>query len=294
MKKIAFFKYLLSMVFMFFLAFAHADPVLTKLWESKADFKLPESVVFDKENNILYVSNMQGDPFSKDGNGFISKVDLNGNIVKLKWIEGLHAPKGLAISKGKLYVGDVDQLIEIDIKAGKISKKLDAAGASFLNDVTVDTYGNVYVSYTFTDTIYRLNTFGQLTTWLYSPKLEAPKGLHYEKGQIIVGSWGHPTDGFAPAVVGHLKTIALKNKEIKSLGNAKPVGTLDGVESDGNGGYFVADWVGGNLLHIKADGNFKVLEKLSQGAADHEVIHDKKILIMPLMNDGKLVAFKIK
>ena len=294
MKKIAFFKYLLSMVFMFFLAFAHADPVLTKLWESKADFKLPESVVFDKENNILYVSNMQGDPFSKDGNGFISKVDLDGKIVKLKWIDGLNAPKGLAISKGKLYVGDVDQLIEIDIKAGKISKKLDAAGASFLNDVTVDTYGNVYVSDTFTDTIYRLNTFGQLTTWLYSPKLEAPNGLHYEKGQIIVGSWGHPTDGFAPAVVGHLKTIALKNKEIKSLGNAKPVGTLDGVESDGNGGYFVADWVGGNLLHIKADGNFKVLEKLSQGAADHEVIHDKKILIMPLMNDGKLVAFKIK
>jgi sugar lactone lactonase YvrE len=279
---------------MFSLAFAHADPVLTKLWESKADFKLPESVVFDKENNILYVSNMQGDPFSKDGNGFISKVDLDGKIIKLKWIEGLHAPKGLAISKGKLYVGDVDQLIEIDIKAGKISKKLDAAGASFLNDVTVDTYGNVYVSDTFTDTIYRLNTFGQLTTWLYSPKLEAPNGLHYEKGQIIVGSWVHPTDGFAPAVVGHLKTIALKNKEIKSLGNAKPVGTLDGVESDGNGGYFVADWVGGNLLHIKADGNFNVLEKLSQGAADHEVIHDKKILIMPLMNDGKLVAFKIK
>ena len=294
MKKITFFKYLFSMVFMFSLAFAHADPVLTKLWESKADFKLPESVVFDKENNILYVSNMQGDPFSKDGNGFISKVDLDGKIVKLKWIDGLNAPKGLAISKGKLYVGDVDQLIEIDIKAGKISKKLDAAGASFLNDVTVDTYGNVYVSDTFTDTIYRLNTFGQLTTWLYSPKLEAPNGLYYEKGQIIVGSWGHPTDGFAPAVVGHLKTIALKNKEIRSLGNAKPVGTLDGVESDGNGGYFVADWVGGNLLHIKADGNFKVLEKLSQGAADHEVIHDKKILIMPLMNDGKLVAFKIK
>ena len=294
MKKIVFFKYLSSMVFMFSLAFAHADPVLTKLWESKADFKLPESVVFDKENNILYVSNMHSDPFTKDGNGFISKVDLDGKIVKLKWIDGLNAPKGLAISKGKLYVGAVDQLIEIDIKAGKISKKLDAAGASFLNDVTVDTYGNVYVSDMFTDTIYRLNTSGHLTTWLYSPKLEAPNGLHYEKGQIIVGSWGHPTDGFAPAVVGHLKTIALKNKEIKSLGNAKPVGTLDGVESDGNGGYFVSDWVGGNLLHIKADGNFKVLEKLSQGAADHEVIHDKKILIMPLMNDGKLVAFKIK
>ena len=294
MKKITFFKYIFSVVFLFSVSFASADPVLTKLWETKADFKLPESVVFDKENDILYVTNMQGDPFSKDGNGFISKVDLDGNIVDLKWIEGLNAPKGLVISKGKLYAGDVDQLIEIDIKSGKVTKKHNAVGASFLNDVTADTYGNIYVSDTFSDTIFRLNTFGQLTTWLYSPKLEAPNGLHYEKGTLIVGSWGHPTDGFAPAIVGHLKVVELKNKEIKSLGNAKPVGTLDGVESDGNGGYFVADWVGGNLLHIKADGNFKVLKKLSQGAADHEVIHDKKILIMPLMNDGKLVAFKIK
>lgn len=294
MKKLTVSKIIISVLIFTLSTLSNAAPELSKLWESKADFKLPESVVYDKENDILYVSNMQGDPFTKDKNGFISKVDLDGNIIELKWIKGLNAPKGLAISKGKLFVGDVDQLVEIDIKSGKVSKKHNAAGASFLNDVTVDTKGNVYVSDTFTDTIFRLNTFGQLTTWLYSPKLEAPNGLHYEKGHLIVGSWGHPTDGFAPSVVGHLKTIALKNKEIKSLGNGQPVGTLDGVESDGNGGYFVADWVGGNLLHIKADGNFKVLKKLSQGAADHEVIHEKKILIMPLMNDGKLVAFKIK
>ena len=294
MKKFTVSKIIISVLIFTLSTLSNAAPELSKLWESKADFKLPESVVYDKENDILYVSNMQGDPFTKDKNGFISKVDLDGNIIELKWIKGLNAPKGLAISKGKLFVGDVDQLVEIDIKSGKVSKKHNAAGASFLNDVTVDTKGNVYVSDTFTDTIFRLNTFGQLTTWLYSPKLEAPNGLHYEKGQLIVGSWGHPTDGFAPSIVGHLKIIALKNKEIKSLGNGQPVGTLDGVESDGNGGYFVADWVGGNLLHIKADGNFKVLKKLSQGAADHEVIHEKKILIMPLMNDGKLVAFKIK
>ena len=45
-----------------------------KIWETKADFKLPESVIYDKENDILYVSNMQDDPFKKDKNGFISKV----------------------------------------------------------------------------------------------------------------------------------------------------------------------------------------------------------------------------
>jgi sugar lactone lactonase YvrE len=241
---------------------------------------------------------MQGDPFTKDKNGFISKVDVDGKIIKLKWIEGLNAPKGLTISKGKLYAADVNELVEIDIKKSKITKKLEAAGATFLNDVTVDTNGNIYVSDMFNDSIYKLDSFGQLTKWLYSPKLEAPNGLHYEKGQLIVASWGHPTNGFAPSVVGHLKSISLKNKEIKSLGNGQPVGTLDGIESDKNGNYFVSDWVGGNLLYIQPDGNFKSLVTLTQGAADHEVIHDKNLLILPMMNiddgSGKLIAFEIK
>tara|TARA_B100000767_G_scaffold183431_1_gene171238 strand:- start:3416 stop:4300 length:885 start_codon:yes stop_codon:yes gene_type:complete len=294
MKKLTLSKIIISLLIITLSTISNAAPELSKLWETKADFKLPESVIYDKENDILYVSNMQDDPFKKDKNGFISKVDLDGNILKLKWVKGLNAPKGLAISKGKLYVGDVDQLVEIDIKKGKISNRYDAVGAALLNDVAADSKGNIYVSDTFTDTIYRLNTFGQLTKWLYSPKLQAPNGLHYEKGQLIVGSWGHPTDGWAAAEVGHLKTISLKTKKIKSLGNGKAVGNLDGVESDGKGAYYVADWVGGKLFLIQPNGRFKVVLDLSQGVADHEVIHEKNIIIIPMMLEGKLVTYKIK
>jgi sugar lactone lactonase YvrE len=293
MKKLTVSKIIISVLILTLSTISNAAPELTKLWETKADFKLPESVIYDKENDVLYVSNMQDDPFKKDKNGFISKVDLDGNILKLKWVKGLNAPKGLAISKGKLYVGDVDQLVEIDIKKGKVSNKYDAIGAALLNDVAADTKGNIYVSDTFTDTIYRLNTFGQLTKWLYSPKLQAPNGLHYEKGQLIVGSWGHPTDGWSAAEVGHLKTISLKTKKIKSLGSGKAVGNLDGVESDGKGAYYVADWVGGKLLHIQRNGYFKEVLKLSQGVADHEIIHDKNIIIIPMMLEGKLITYKI-
>ena len=293
MKKLTVSKIIISVLILTLSTISNAAPELTKLWETKADFKLPESVIYDKENDVLYVSNMQDDPFKKDKNGFISKVDLDGNILKLKWVKGLNAPKGLAISKGKLYVGDVDQLVEIDIKKGKVSNKYDAIGAALLNDVAADTKGNIYVSDTFTDTIYRLNTFGQLTKWLYSPKLQAPNGLHYEKGQLIVGSWGHLTDGWSAAEVGHLKTISLKTKKIKSLGSGKAVGNLDGVESDGKGAYYVADWVGGKLLHIQRNGYFKEVLKLSQGVADHEIIHDKNIIIIPMMLEGKLITYKI-
>ncbi|MFL2980961.1 MAG: SMP-30/gluconolactonase/LRE family protein [Methylophilaceae bacterium] len=293
MKRFTLSKVIFSILIFTLSTILNAAPEFNKIWETNAAFKLPESVIYDKENEILYVSNMQDDPFKKDKNGFISKVDLNGKILKLKWIKGLNAPKGLAISKGKLYVGDVDQLVEIDIKKGKIIKKHDAIGAALLNDVAADTKGNIYVSDTFTDTIYRLNTFGQLTKWLYSPELQAPNGLHYEKGQLIVGSWGHPTDGWSAAEVGHLKIISLKTKKIKSLGNGKAVGNLDGVESDGNNAYYVADWVGGKLLHIQKNGSFKEVLKLSQGVADHEVIHDKNMIIIPMMLEGKLITYKI-
>ena len=293
MKRFTLSKVIFSILIFTLSTILNAAPEFNKIWETNAAFKLPESVIYDKENEILYVSNMQDDPFKKDKNGFISKVDLNGKILKLKWIKGLNAPKGLAISKGKLYVGDVDQLVEIDIKKGKIIKKHDAIGAALLNDVAADTKGNIYVSDTFTDTIYRLNTFGQLTKWLYSPELQAPNGLHYEKGQLIVGSWGHPTDGWSAAEVGHLKIISLKTKKIKSLGNGEAVGNLDGVESDGNNAYYVADWVGGKLLHIQKNGSFKEVLKLSQGVADHEVIHDKNMIIIPMMLEGKLITYKI-
>ena len=156
MKLLTLSKLFLSILFISFSGILFAEPQLSMLWETKAEFKLPESVIYDKENDFLYVSNMQGDPFTKDKNGFISKVDLDGNVIKLKWIEGLNAPKGLTISKGKLYVADVNELVEIDIKTGKITKKLEAAGATFLNDVTVDTNGNIYVSDMLNDTIYKL------------------------------------------------------------------------------------------------------------------------------------------
>ena len=80
MKKLNVSKIIFSVLIITLSSILNAAPELSKLWETKAEFKLPESVIYDKENDVLYVSNMQDDPFKKDKNGFISKVDLDGNI----------------------------------------------------------------------------------------------------------------------------------------------------------------------------------------------------------------------
>ena len=51
-----------------------------KVWETEKVLKIPESVLYDEIRNQIYVSNINGKPTEKDGNGFISLLDREGNI----------------------------------------------------------------------------------------------------------------------------------------------------------------------------------------------------------------------
>lgn len=273
----------------------YSDDHMEIVWETEKIFELPESVIYDSKNDVLYVSNITDHPFNKDGTGYISKIGLDGSIIEKKWINKLNAPKGLTISNDKLYIADVDELVEVDIEKGKITNKYKGYGSVCMNDVTADKYGNVYVGDTYNDTIYRLNQFGQLPAWFYSPGL-APNGIHIddEEGNLIVGSWGAVMEGWGtPELKGSLKSINIHTKKIKDLGK-KPIGNLDGIESDGKGAYFVTDWTGAKLYRIKKNGKFKVIAEVGKGAADHEVILDKNLVIIPIMAEGKVIALKVK
>lgn len=49
---------------------------LHELWAIEHIFSMPESAVIDAERNAIYVSNVN--VYAKDGNGFISRVNLDG------------------------------------------------------------------------------------------------------------------------------------------------------------------------------------------------------------------------
>ena len=270
-----------------------ASPLLVPAWQSDSHFEAPESVVFDAQQQRLFVSNVNGNPNDADGNGYISTLSLDGKLLKQHWLKGFNAPKGLALVGDLLYVADINELVVINTAQQKIVQRYKAPKAIFLNDVAADTKGNIYVSDMVTNTIHRLSgdTF---EVWLQSEQLEQPNGLLVEGDNLIVGSWGVMTDGFATEVAGHLKTIDLKSKKIQSLGNKTPVGNLDGVEVDGKGNYFVTDWMNGKLLHITPAGHSTTLIALSQGSADHTVLLEQNLVIIPMMLTGNVIAFEIK
>jgi DNA-binding beta-propeller fold protein YncE len=278
---------------------------VNKLWETLPNLKNPESVAYAPKQNVLFVSNVNGKPDQKDQNGFISKVSLsNGSIIDLNWVTGLDAPKGIAISNdgSKLYVSDITNLVEIDIASGKIIKRFNAPGSTFLNDVVSDNQGNIYVSDTGTNIIYKLDaalgnsTSSSLQVWLHSPQLNGPNGLHIDNNEnkLVVVSLGPLTK-----IGGGIEVIDIKNKTISSLGKAgttSPFGGLDGIESDfSNTHYYVTDNPAGKVYIVKADGTGygTLIELHTPGTADLGFLPNQSTIIIPLMQDNKLVAYKL-
>lgn len=266
-------------------------PEFTVAWTLKEGLDTPESVVYDETRKQLYVSNVQGNPPDKDGKGYISIVSLDGKLIKSQWITGLNAPKGMAVIKDTLYVTDIDKLVEVDIKESKIINQYPAKDAQFLNDISADKLGNVYVSDMFTDTIWCLCQ-GKFDVWLHASELESPNGLFAEESRLVVGTWGVRTEGFNTSSEGHLKAFDYANKKAEILSGEKPVGHLDGVMSDGEKGYLATDWVAGKLFHISTTQTVQEIMNLGQGSADATYLIDQKLLLVPLMMQNQLKAFK--
>jgi sugar lactone lactonase YvrE len=268
---------------------AEAAPKL--LWETKG-LAQPESVVVDPATGAIYVSNIVGAVMQKDGNGFIAKLSGDGKVLTRQWVKGLDAPTGLALHDRTLYVADVDELVEINAASGEIIKRYPANGATFLNDVAVDADGTVYVSDTPTNTIWRLKD-GSFEPWLANDKLNGPNGLLVQGDTLIVASLGRiPSVGQKQELAG-LSQISLKDQAVSAIGNGQPIGNLDGLELLQPGVYLVTDWAAGALYRVDAKGKAERLIDLNQGSADLTYLPDKKIVLIPMMLDNSLVAYRL-
>lgn len=269
---------------------AQAAPV--KLWET-AGFKTPESALPDPTATFAYVSNVNGKPVDKDGNGFISKVSLkDGKLIELEWAKGLDAPKGMALANGRLYVSDIDKLVEIDAASGKILAHYDAPGSKFLNDVAAAPDGTIFVSDSSTSTIWRFKD-GKLEKWLEGEALKYPNGVHVSGDKLIIAAWGIPGTSADKSAPAGLIEVSLADKSIRELGS-KPVGNLDGLEPLDDNSFLVTDWVAGALYKIDKTGKTELLLDLDQGSADIGYVPAEHLVLIPMMMSDKLVAYRIE
>ena len=268
---------------------AAAAPKL--LWETKG-LAQPESVVEDPATGVIYVSNINGAVMQKDGNGFISRLTADGKMLERQWVKGLNSPTGLALHDRTLYAADVDQLIEINAASGEILKRYDAKGAVFLNDVVVDDEGAVYVSDTPMNTIWRLKD-GSFEPWVANDALNGPNGLLVQGNTLIVASLGKIQSQGQKKELGTLLAVSLDDQKVSKIGKGEVIGNLDGLQAIQPGVYLVTDWAQGALYRVDAKGKVDELIDLNQGSADLSYLPGKKMLLIPMMLDNSLVAYRL-
>lgn len=253
---------------------------LVKKWETDSLLKVPESVLLDKNSNVLYVSNIDGkDPWGKDGKGSIGKVGTDGKIISAEWVTGLNAPKGLGLLNNKLYVADIDKVAVIDISKGSISQTIPVEGAEGLNDITIDKKGIVYVSDSKTKKVHRIDN-GTVTTWV--EKLQEPNGV------LSVG------DDFYVLDNGGMYKIE-ENKSLTKIADGMEGGT-DGIENVSGKDFLVSCWAG-SIWYVGADGNKEhLLDTRNQDINAADIGYDAKnrIVYVPTFWKNRIVAYQLK
>jgi sugar lactone lactonase YvrE len=241
--------------------------------------KVPESVYFDKAGKVLYVSNIDGEPWGKDGAGSIGKVGLDGKVIAAEWVKGLHAPKGMALAKGTLWVADLSEVLGIDIAKGTIATRIAVPGATRLNDVTMDARGAIYVSDSESKKVHKIE--GTTVTTLL-------EGLKGPNGLLAHGADLYLLDA------GTLYQVQA-DKKLKMITEGMEGGT-DGVEPLKGGGFLVSTW-GGVIYHVGADGTKHVLmdtRPAKQNSADIGFDAETATVYVPTFFKNTVIAYTLQ
>lgn len=263
-------------------------------------FESPECIKTDGTH--FYVSNVGKElaPTVKDGDGYISKLDANGNVLDMKWVTGLHAPKGMEILNGKLYVTDIDRVYGFDLKSKKKVFEVDLRSESvnFLNDLCIKNDQALFVSATNKGAVYEIDLRGTgnfKMVEIYGD-LMGVNGLQYkaDEDKLIMAGFG--LDG---SPTGMISYSFLNKAPIKQKFSGGFHGYLDGLQMVGPNIVLMTDWQsfekGGNLMYynLESEELASVLGGTIGGPADFYYDHKTKNVWLPAMQDNEIIITKI-
>lgn len=251
---------------------------LVKKWETDTILPVPESVLYDALGKVLYVSNIDGEPWGRDGKGSIAKVGLDGKIIKVDWVKGLNCPKGMGQIGDQLFVADLDNVTIISKHSGMILQKVYVPGAANLNDITVDKNGKVYVS---DSKIQKVFVIENGIATLFLENLRAVNGILAHNNNFYVLDNGN--------------LFKVNNKTFEPLAQEME-GATDGVEKVNADDFIVSCW-SGVIYYVSGKGKKQVLldsREQKINTADIGYDADNRIVYVPTFFKNSVVAYELK
>ena len=243
----------------------------------------PESVAQDAKGDI-YVSEIG--EFNKDGDGKITRISIDGKLST--FASGMDDPKGITFIGKSLYVTDKNRVLKVEPDG-----KWTVFGSTmafpqtpvFLNDITSDDAGNIYVSDSGNlksgGAIFKIAQNKKITLVLdeNTPEILAPNGLWIIKNDLYEVDFSS----------GILYKINLKNKSISKI--AEGFGGGDGLIKSGNN-FFVSDWKNGKIFKVQGS-KVSLYKDGFTAAADIALSYDNKSIMTPDMKAGSITFVPI-
>jgi sugar lactone lactonase YvrE len=226
----------------------------------------PESVRYDPEQDVFFISMMDGFGSYKDNNGYIVRVPAANPAQQTVFVEAkkngvtLHAPKGMAIHGDTLWVADIDVLRGFDRRTGASIATIDFASQrpTLLNDVAIGPDGRIYVTdtgiqmtefgviYAGGDRIFVVGPAGSISVAAEGQRLGRPNGITWDaRGRRwLLVNFDPWTSTLAVWRPGETSFVAL----------ARGKGKWDGVEALADGRILVGSWSDSSVHVFGADG----------------------------------------
>jgi len=241
--------------------------------------KTPESFIVDPAIGNYFISNINGNPVSRDNNGFIVKLDPSGK--PLLFIRGgdpqvtLHAPDGLALKGNILYVTDIDSLRWFDKNNGKPLGHIDftGMGAKRLKGLAFDGEDNLFISDVLANAIYKVETGNahKISVFKKDNRLGNPSGMVYDSARKrLIGVaratgriWGIRLDGKIAPVI---------QKTFKNL---------NGIDWDRQGNLLVSDRTEGKIYRIHNFSRIEVVRENILTPANISFDYARNLILVP-------------
>jgi sugar lactone lactonase YvrE len=267
-------------------------------------FEGPESVRYDPEQDVFFVTNMTGYGSALDGNGYISRISAanpdSGSVFAQGGKSGvtLDAPKGLAIHGDTLWTADIHALRGFDRHTGAPLATVDLAPlhAVQLNDVAIGPDGTIHVTDTGIimgkdgvvhpgpDRIFVVGPNRAISVAAEGPQLRRPNGITWDAGRArwIVVSF----DPF----VGEVATMPpdMSNRTVIRSGT----GQLDGVEVLRDGTILFTSWADSSVHALRGGRDLRIIRDVPV-AADIGVDTRRNRLAIPLSMLGRVQLWDI-
>lgn len=269
-------------------------PSLPERVATAEGFSTPESAIYDPDLDTWFVTNINGSPSAKDGNGFISRLTADGVVDSLHFVEGgrdgvtLHAPKGQAIIGDTLWVTDIDAVRGFDKRTGAPLAMIEfGRRAVFLNDIAVGPDGALYITDTGIiiadgevrhpgpDRVFRA-AGRDITILAEGDHLERPNGIAWDdvNRRWVMVAFGGPTlFGWAP------------DSAPAAIGTGP--GGQDGVVVLRDGRILVSSWADSTVFAVGPSGTTRVVTGV-ESPADIGLDPVRQRLGIPLFNANRV------